>query len=99
MNKNEFLKALESQLYSLPAADKAEIMYDYEEHFRMGVGQGKSEEQVAAGLGNPSVIAKQYKASHMVERAQVTASTSNVFRAVIAVVGLGFFNQIGRAHV
>ena len=94
MNKNGFLKALASQLSSLPASDKAEIMYDYEEHFSVGVGQGKSEEQVAQGLGNPTAIAKQYKASHMVERAQVTTTTSNVFRAVIAVVGLGFFNLI-----
>ena len=94
MNKNEFMKALESHLVGIPAADKADILYDYDEHFRMGMDQGKTEEQVAEALGNPKTIGKQFKATVAVEQAQTTASTGNILRAVVAVISLGFFNLV-----
>jgi len=94
VNKNEFIKALEANLEGIPAADKSEILYDYEEHFRMGMEQGKTEEQVAEALGNPRTIGKQFRATVAVEQAQTNASTGNILRAVVAVISLGFFNLV-----
>lgn len=94
MTKNEFIKALEAQLEGIPAADKSDILYDYEEHFRMGMEQGKNEEQVAEALGNPKTIGKQFRATVAVQQAQTSASTGNILRAVVAVISLGFFNLV-----
>ena len=94
MNKSEFMNVLESQLEGIPATDKTEILYDYDEHFRMGIEQGKTEEQVSEALGNPKTIGKQFKATVAVEQAQTSASTGNMLRAVVAVISLGFFNLV-----
>lgn len=94
MHKNEFLKTLEVQLKGIRAEDRQEILYDYAEHFRNGLEEGKTEEEIADALGNPKTLAKQFKASFMVEQAKDTASTGNVFRAVVAVISLGFFNLV-----
>ncbi|GKX31861.1 membrane protein [Vallitalea longa] len=60
MNKNEFLKKLDILLESLPYDERRDIMYDYEEHFKSGLYDGKSEEQIADELGNPETIAASY---------------------------------------
>lgn len=61
MNKHEYLKTLSNHLYFLTVEERAEILNDYEEHFRMGICAGKSEYKIAAELGDPAVIAEQYK--------------------------------------
>lgn len=94
MNKNQFLTELEKHLKSLPAAERAEIISDYAEHFDIGTQQGRTQEEVAEALGTPAALAKQYRASYIVEQAESKLSFSNTFRAVIAVVGLGFFNLL-----
>ena len=50
MNKTEFMKVLATELSKLSAAEKADILYDYEEHFTIGLEQGKSEEEIVADL-------------------------------------------------
>lgn len=94
MNKNEFLNQLDAALRGLTYQEKQEIMADYTEHFRAGAEQGKSEEEIAAALGNPRSIAKAYRADYMVEQARNKMSAGNIFRAVLAVLSLGFFNVV-----
>lgn len=60
MNKKEFLKQLEEALLRLNKSDRDDIMLDYEEHFRVGLEKGMSEEDVAESLGSPADIAAQY---------------------------------------
>lgn len=60
MTKNEFLQALYNHLLSLPAAERDDIIADFEEHFQAGAERGKSEEQICAELGNPYTCALQY---------------------------------------
>jgi uncharacterized membrane protein len=94
LNKNEYLKALGNLLAGLPEEEKNDILYDYEEHFRIGTENGKSEEEIASSLGDVRAIAKQYKANFTIQQAQENASASNIFKAVLATVGLGFFNLV-----
>ena len=94
MNKNMFMKQLKAELRQLPADDLNEVLYDYKEHFSMGLSEGRSEEEIAKSLGNPKVIAKEIKANYMISKAEENYTVSNMFRAIVAVVGLGFFNLI-----
>jgi len=94
MNKSEYIRLLGKELGSVHTEEHKEILADYDEHFRMGVLEGKSEEQIAEALGDPKVIAKQYKVDSLVREATETKSVRNITRAVIATIGLGFFNLI-----
>lgn len=94
MNKAEFLDELRNGLKSLPKEQVDDIIYDYEEHFTIGLESGKTEEEISKSLGEAKTIAKQYRASYRVEKAGAEASTGNIFRAVLAFISLGFFNLI-----
>lgn len=68
MKKNEFLSELSNSLGSMPDADKQDVLNDYEEHFRVGMVDGRSEEDIAQSLGNPSAIGATYRVSAMLEK-------------------------------
>jgi uncharacterized membrane protein len=61
MNKDEFFRTLDAAFTNFTWSEKKEIMYDYEEHFRIGLEKGKTEEELIAELGEPEDIANQYK--------------------------------------
>lgn len=92
MNKKQFLSKLESSLKSLPANERQDILQDFEEHFAIGLQEGKTEEQISASLGSPHQIAKDMVAAYHLERAESKATLGNMLRAVWATIGLGFFN-------
>lgn len=94
MNKDQFLKQLEASLKKLSAAERQDILQDYEEYFTVGMGEGKSDQEIAASLGNPKQIAKEILASYHLDLVEQTASAGNIIRAVWAVIGLGFFNLL-----
>ncbi|MBW9148281.1 DUF1700 domain-containing protein [Clostridium sp. CM028] len=94
MNKNEFMKELSRNLSNLREEEKQDILTDYDEYFTIGAEKGRSEEDIAISLGEPRTIAKQLRANYMIEKAQNTKSSGNIGRAIIAAVGLGFFNII-----
>ena len=94
MNKKEFLGRLSELIKDIPEEEKKDILFDYEEHFRIGLEKGRKEEEIAASLGDPKVIAKQSRASCILKEAEKTTSASNIIRAIFAAVGLGFFNLV-----
>ena len=94
MNKKEFLGRLSELIKDIPGEEKKDILFDYEEHFRIGLEKGRKEEEIAASLGDPKVIAKQSRASCILREAEKTTSASNIMRAIFAAVGLGFFNLV-----
>lgn len=94
MNKEIFLQQLDASLTKLPQDERQEIIQDYQEYFIIGLEEGKTEEQIAAGLGSPSQIAKELSATYHLEKVENTSSAGNIFRAVWAVIGLGFFNLV-----
>lgn len=94
MNKKEFLGRLSELIKDIPEDEKKDILFDYEEHFRIGLEKGRKEEEIAASLGDPKVIAKQSRASCILREAEKTTSVNNMMRAIFAAVGLGFFNLV-----
>lgn len=94
MTKEEFFSKLEGSLKKLPTEERQDILQDFEEHFAIGLEEGKTEEEITASLGSPHQIAKDMVATYHLEKAGDTASTGNIIRAVWAVIGLGFFNLV-----
>ncbi len=94
MNRNEYLTKLREYLSDMPREEMQEILYDYEEHFRSGIAEGKTEEEVAAALGDVKASARLYRADFTLEQARENASPRNMVKAVLAAIGLSFFNLI-----
>ncbi|NLX62295.1 MAG: DUF1700 domain-containing protein [Tissierellia bacterium] len=94
MNRDEFIKVLKEELKDLPPAEVEDILYDYEEHFEVGLSKRKTEEEIAKELGNPRTIAKSYKVNYKINNAEKNPSTKNIFSAILAAVSLGFFNLV-----
>ncbi|MDZ5474031.1 DUF1700 domain-containing protein [Bacillus sp. 31A1R] len=72
---NEFLKRLETLLSKVPESDRREMLYDYEEHFQIGLANGKSVEELTAELGDPYVIARDLLADYRVGKDEVVQQT------------------------
>lgn len=68
MKKAEFLSELQNSLENMPDTDKQDVLDDYEEHFRVGMADGRSEEDIAQSLGNPSVIGATYHVAAMADK-------------------------------
>ncbi|MFT8322287.1 MAG: DUF1700 domain-containing protein [Bacillus sp. (in: firmicutes)] len=94
MNKDQFLKQLSADLNRLSHEERQDIIQDYEEHFLIGLEEGKTENEIAEALGSPQQIAKELLASYHLEKVESRATTGNMFRAIWAVIGLGFFNLV-----
>ncbi|QAA34821.1 DUF1700 domain-containing protein [Clostridium manihotivorum] len=61
MNKHQFLNIISNGLLDFPEKERKDIIYDYEEHFDVGLAQGKSEEDIILELGDPHTIVNQYR--------------------------------------
>lgn len=94
MQKIEYLRQLGRALSALPDLERTEILADYEEHFRMGIADGRTEADIASGLGDPRSIGREYAAISLVKQAEDSPSAGGLSRAVIATVGLGLFNLL-----
>lgn len=105
MNKEEFLKTLEASLKAFTLEEKKDILYDYEEHFRIGLQNGKTEEELIKELGSPNDIAKQYKSnieylpyteniSEPLKYEQAKLHDRSIVPSIISALALGFFNLI-----
>lgn len=66
VKKSEFLYSLKNILSELPEQELKDIMYDYEEHFIIGLENGKSEEEMCEELGDPNEIAKNYLSNNII---------------------------------
>lgn len=60
MTKAEFMARLQTALSQMPQQERDDILNDYEEHFRIGGEQGKTEEEIAAALGSPEELGSSY---------------------------------------
>lgn len=94
MNKDEYLKKLSKMVKKLPKEDREDILSDYEEHFRIGIEKGRTEEEISKALGDPKTIVKQIKAEYMVNLAENKPSLGSIIKAALSISGLGFFNLI-----
>lgn len=95
MNKNEYLGTLKMLLAGLPEEEIKDILYDYEEHFRIGTEEGKAEEEIAVELGNVRDTARMYKSDIPIQASfSSTPPSDNIPRAILLSIALGFFNLI-----
>ncbi len=94
MNKDSFLKEIKKQFLFLDKEELEDVLNDYAEHFAMGLEAGRTEEEIAASLGDPKTLSKQYLAEFRLEQAKNKATPGNIARALLAVVALGLFNVI-----
>jgi uncharacterized membrane protein len=94
MNKKDFFEQLREELKTLPQSEVDEIISDYEEHFEIGKIKKRSEKEIIEKLGDPTIIAKEFRTSTLVKKAEKDTSIVNVTRVVLASIGLGFFNLI-----
>ncbi len=94
MNKKDFINKLSSCLGGIPVEERQDVINDFEEHFKEAMAEGRTEEEIADSLGDPKALANQFKANILVSKAEKTTSAINITRAVLATLGLGFFNLI-----
>ncbi|GGM33181.1 membrane protein [Paraliobacillus quinghaiensis] len=98
MEKRGFMRELEYHLRGLSVADKKDILQDYEDHFKIGEIDGKSEQDVILELGSPRMIAQE----RLAERQTVHSATnsispenkSNLARSLFLAIVLLLFNLI-----
>ncbi len=57
MKKTEFLTRLNDELNRRNAADAADIVEEYAQHFDLKLADGYFEEEIAARLGDPAMLA------------------------------------------
>ena len=89
MTRQEFLTRLRAGLAGMPAAAISEIVADYEAHFVDGQAAGRSEQEVATALGDPTRLARELRAEQGLKAWQETRTPSTAVTAVFAVLGLG----------
>ena len=89
MTRQEFLAKLRGGLAGMPASAISEIAADYEAHFVDGQAAGRSEQEVAAALGDPTRLARELRAEQGLKAWQETRTPSTAVTAVFAVLGLG----------
>ncbi|NQT67009.1 MAG: DUF1700 domain-containing protein [Actinobacteria bacterium] len=94
MNKKDFMGRLSSHLGGISWKDREDVISDFEEHFKEGLAEGRTEEDIADSLGDPKALARQLRASILVSEAERTTSAANITRAVFATLGLGFLNLV-----
>ncbi|MBS4174979.1 DUF1700 domain-containing protein [Bacillus sp. FJAT-49736] len=94
MGKNEFFKQLDAALINIPEQDRKDIMYDFEEHFAVGLESGKSEQEIIDELGDPIDISRDLLADYKISKVDNSAKAPSITRTVLSSIGLGFFNLV-----
>jgi uncharacterized membrane protein len=88
MTKDAFLRALRRGLAGLPPQEIDNIIADYAAYFADSDATGRSEQDVAAALGDPARIARELRAELGLRRFEAHWSVSNLLAVVIALAGL-----------
>jgi uncharacterized membrane protein len=88
MTRAQFLARLKNGLGGLPETEIADILADYESHFRDAAAQGRSEDDVCASLGDPVRLSKELRAEASLRRWETNRNPKNFFSAGLALFGL-----------
>ena len=94
MSRELFLGRLRTGLAGLPPETIEDFVADYAAHFDEGVAAGRSEADVAAGLGDPSRLARELKAEAGLKRWEAERNPSAAANAIFAVLGLGVLDVV-----
>lgn len=100
MTKQQFLNELNRLLAPLPAAERADILSDYESHIDSAIENGKTEEEAVADLGSPKTIAFELGAFQPEQKTTISdfilqkEHNVNVSPNIFAFIGMLLFNLI-----
>jgi uncharacterized membrane protein len=89
VTKTEFLDRLRQGLRGIPRSAGEDIMADYKGHFADGLAAGRSEQEIAAALGDPGRLARELRASAGIKQWEEKRNPSSAVTAVFAILGLG----------
>jgi uncharacterized membrane protein len=92
MNKQAYLDALHKALAGLPPETAARTMAEYEQRFIDGMVAGRSEDEIAAELGEPRKIAMALRTGVHLDAYQQAKSPANWARMAVSFIGLAVFN-------
>jgi uncharacterized membrane protein len=88
MNRIAFLTILQDGLAGLPAREVDDILADYDAYFDEAHASGRSEEEVAAALGDPRRLARELRAETGLRHWENHRSLGNSAAALLALGGL-----------
>jgi uncharacterized membrane protein len=87
--KATFLAELRAGLRGVPAASIQAVLSDYEAHFTDAACEGRSEEEVARALGDPLLLADEWRAEAQVASWERSASPSAGWRVISSALARG----------
>jgi uncharacterized membrane protein len=88
MNQAEFLDTLRRRLAGMPAPEIDEVIDDYRRHFADAAAAGRSEEDVAAALGDPMRLARELRAESGIRRWEEARTPANFLAVVFGLIAL-----------
>jgi uncharacterized membrane protein len=88
MNRIDFLRVLHDGLDGLPEPIVDDILSDYVAHFEEARAAGRSEDEVAAALGDPRQLARELRAETRLRQWEGDRSLRNSATALLALGGL-----------
>ncbi|MGT2438108.1 DUF1700 domain-containing protein [Bradyrhizobium betae] len=83
MSRDDFLHILADGLAGLPAAEIDDILTDYAAHFEEARASGRTEQEVAAALGDPKRLARELRAETGLRRWENHHSFRNLHRRAV----------------
>jgi len=89
-----FLTSLKAGLRGAPPEAIDDIVSDYTSHFEVGAVKGRSEEDIAAALGDPLVLADELRVEMRIDRWKAAPSPGAAAKLIGAVIGLGAINAL-----
>jgi uncharacterized membrane protein len=94
MTRAAFLARLREGLRGLPAQTINEAVVDYDTHFTDGISDGRSEEDIARGLGDPGRLARELRAELVFKKYEEQPNAAGAAGAVFALLGLSIIDLI-----
>jgi uncharacterized membrane protein len=86
--RQAFLNTLRAGLKGMPAAAVNDIIADYDMHFTDALAAGRTEQQAAERLGDPTRLARELRAEAGLRRWEEQRNPASALGAIIAVLGL-----------
>ncbi len=88
----EFLAALRAGLRGAPEGALDEIIAEYDTHFAEGKNANRSEQDIAAALGDPWALAQELRVELRIARWEAAPSPRSGVQMVASVIALGVLN-------
>lgn len=99
MQEHKFIMELEKALSPLPSSQREDVLADYRAHIYEARERGKTDEEIAAALGDPRTLARTFVAdyhltriSNPAEGQKLTTSLYHMVRAFVVLLSILAFN-------